>query len=117
MRGTTNQTTTPTTARERLAARVAQYTTAQIVVAYRTAAQRFERNPRGRDADELLIILSALDVETTHRDIPCCPECSVPTAARWHATSLHDTSSPAGQLANALTNAALAVATRPRDGS
>jgi|SRR5829696_1107846 len=105
------------TAKEKMRARIAAMTTPQIVSAYRDAAQRFEANPQGPDSNELIIVMGFLDFEILERDIPACLECAVPTAANWHATSMHDDKdTPAGKLADALADAAMAAATKATDG-
>lgn len=100
-------TAAPTSARDKLKARIAALKTPNLIEYYGLIARKLEAAPSGPGASEYIIILGMMDCETLDRNIPCCPQCSVPDAAKFHATSLHDTGSPADQVADALTDAAM----------
>lgn len=74
------------TAADRLRTRLAGLPDLLIVAAYLNSARKFQRTPH---ADEHHVLLTALDVETTKRNIPCCPDCSVPTSTGYHIRRLH----------------------------
>lgn len=74
------------TAADRLRARLAGLPDLLIIAAYLNSARKFQRNPH---ADEHRVLLDALDIETTKRDIPCCPDCSVPTSTGYHIKRVH----------------------------
>ncbi len=71
---------------DRLRTRLAGLPDLLIIAAYLNSAKAFQRNPK---ADEHRVLLDALDVETTKRNIPCCDECSVPTSTGYHIKRVH----------------------------
>lgn len=99
-----------TSAKDRMRARIAQLTDAQIVSSYAMAARLFAVDP-AKDTDNALIItMGFLDYEILQRGIPACEHCSVPTAANWHDKSLHE-AGPVADLAEALTGMVVKAAT------
>lgn len=96
------------TKRDQLAARIARLDHTNLMRAFETSGRAFDADPRGDMAGAHTVMLDLLGDRAIALDIPLCPSCGIPTQIDWHSKILHDMDgTPAGQLADALTTAAV----------